>query len=148
MAKDLEYFLQEWGARTRAVDLAKGVGGEYFLLFDHEYEVRLSQIMRTIRIEADLGKLSDDRAVVSATFNELMSLQLACSHDASEVLSLDDETDHLILFEILHADRIDTNLFSNALSQFVNGQEFWMRQLKALRSPAASPFVPLSIVHA
>lgn len=148
MRRDLEYFLQEWVKRTGVGDLAKGVGGDFFLLFDQEYEVRLSQVMRTIRIEADLGKLSGDRSVIGAIFDELLSLQLAGIREAGEVLALDDETGSLILFNILQSQHMNTDVFATALSQFVNGQEFWMRQLKALRAPKAPPFTPLSVLHA
>lgn len=148
MEHELKDLLEEWAKLSKLAHLAGNADGSYCLLFDGEYEVRLSQYLRIIRIEADLGELPEDRTACGAMLDELMSLQLAESQDAAEILAVDDETSHLVLFANLQANRSSAQIFASVLSQFVNGQEFWTRQVKALSTPALSPFTPTSIVHA
>lgn len=148
MKIELEHFLEEWVTRSGLAEAASGADGGYYLLFDREYEVRLSQRLRIIQLETDLGELPNERSTAGTILDELMALQLAGSRETAEVLAVDDETGHLILFRALQAERLDSTLFAGALSQFVNGQEFWARQLKALRAPSSSPIAPMSIVHA
>lgn len=148
MGSELKKLLDEWATHSGLAGAVARADGSYFLLFDGKYEVRLSQALRIIRFETDLGELPKDRAAASAALDELMSLQLAGSQEAVEVLAIDDETGRLTLFNCLQAHRVNAQLFASALSKFVNGQEFWMRQLKALRAPALSPFTPASVIHA
>ena len=148
MGSELKTVLEGWAALSGLADLTANADGSYSLMFDDRYEVRLSQTLRIIRLETDLGEVPKDRAVAGAMLDELLSLQLAGSQDAAEVLAIDDETGRLILFSCLQAHRTNAQLFATALSQFVNGQEFWMRQIKALRAPAPSSFTPMSVVHA
>ncbi len=148
MKSELEKFLEGWAKSTGLAEVASGTQGDYFLLFDNEYEVRLSQSLRLIRLEADLGEIQNDRSAASAMLDELMALQLACTRDAAEVLAIDDDTGRLVLFSDWQANRLNAELFAGALSQFVNGYEFWTREIKALRAPSASPLAPMAIVHA
>lgn len=148
MKSELEKLLNEWSALSGLADCAANADSSYSLLFDNKFEVRLSQALRVIRLEADLGELPKERSDASAMLDELLSLQFAGSQDAAEVLAIDDETGRLVLFTCLQANRTNAQLFASALSQFVNGQEFWARQMKALRASALSPIRPMSVVHA
>ncbi|MEM9618000.1 MAG: CesT family type III secretion system chaperone [Pseudomonadota bacterium] len=148
MHSELKELLEKWAALSGLVDFAANADGSYSLLFDGEYEVRLSQTLRVIRLEADLGELAKDRTAASAVLDELMLLQLAGGQSAAETLSIDDETGRLILFNCFQANRLTAQLFASALSQFVNAQEFWTRQLHELRAPALSSFTPMTVAHA
>ena len=147
MRSELKHFLDDWAKRSGVADVASDISGAYYLLFDAQYEVRLSDEMRSIRMEADLGELPEDRRAATAILDELMALHLAGGQDASEVLAIDAETGRLILFNSLKTERLDPKLFARALSQFVNGLEFWARQLKALRTPSSSPIASPAIVR-
>ncbi|MEM8985350.1 MAG: CesT family type III secretion system chaperone [Pseudomonadota bacterium] len=144
----MKRLLEEWVTLSGLADIYANDNGSYTLLFDSRYEVRLCEALRVIRFEADLGDLPGDRTVASAVLDELLPLLLAGSQDAAETLAIDDETGRLVLFNCLQANRVSAQVFANALSQFVNGQEFWMRQIKTLRAPSLSPFTPMSVVHA
>ena len=148
MESELKILLKGWLRGRGIADVESNDRGDYTLLFDGEYEVQLSQLTRTITLEADLGSLSSDRAAASSVLDEIMRLQLADSKNAMEVLALDSEDNHLVLFRNLQAERLNAERFADALSEFVNGLEFWMRELKTLRAPAPSPMQTMTVVHA
>ena len=145
---ELDILLEEWARRHRVAGLACDEFGNYSLLFDGQYEVRLTQPDRLIVIETELDKVPSDRATAGAVLDELMSLQLADCRDAAEVLALNNDTEHLILFRQLQADRTNAECLAEALSSFVNAQEFFSRRLKTLLAPALTPFMPMAVVHA
>ena len=147
MRSELKHYLEDWAERSGLTDVASDVSGVYYLLFDAQYEVRLSGEMRTICMEADLGELPDDRPAAGAMLDELLALHLASSQDTSEILAIDSETGHLVLFNYLKTERLNSQLFAHVLSQFVNGLEFWTRQLKSLRTPTPSAFAPPTIMR-
>jgi hypothetical protein len=66
-------------------------------------------------------------------------LQLARAGSGQEVVSMAPESDVLILFRTLRADRIQYLEFERAMGEFVNAAAFWM---KKLGSVAQDQFIP------
>ena len=148
MGKELKKCLDEWARRCGVSSADADDDGVRFLVFDNKYEIRLSQIGRTVYLAADLGRLPEGRAAAGTVLDRLMALQLSCSQGAAEVLALDDESANLVLFRRLEAGDLDLSYFDLALSHFVNELEFFKRQIDQLRQPHVSPFSPPAVVHA
>lgn len=143
MVGELDTLLTQFAERH---DLAKpraDANGRYFLLLDGELEIALLQGGDRIYLEGRLEPLPADERKAEELLGRYLRLHLARLRNHQEVLSLESDGDHLVVFRQLPARALTMTEFEQALGDFTNNLEFWTNN-------AADPvrtWVPLPTMH-
>ncbi|MEM8991073.1 MAG: CesT family type III secretion system chaperone [Pseudomonadota bacterium] len=134
MAGELASFLQTWCALRDVPVPAREADGRCFLVFDGLYEIALSQLGRSIQLEADLAPLPQRRDLAEALLERLLKLQLARAPESAAALTLSGEQ-RLVAVEQIASDRLENRVFEERLGGFVNTVAMFMTLLSEEATP-------------
>lgn len=125
MAGELDTLLTQFAERHDLAKLRADANGRYFLLLDGETEVVLLQGGDRIYLEGRLEPLPSDERKAEELLGHYLRLHLARLLDHQEVLSLEPDGNHLVVFRQLPARALTMTEFEQALGDFANNLEFW-----------------------
>ncbi len=139
MARELDALVSEFVARREVNQPDRDEQGRYFFVFDEELEVALFQSGDQVFLEGRIGEIPQDRNRAEQLLERSLHKHLVRLRDKREVLSIDPEDGHLVLFRQLPARLLDIIALEKALGEFTNGLEFWTSQFLQSPKPVMAP---------
>ncbi len=144
MAGELENLLKQFVGRWSLDELRPDEQSRYSLVLDGHLRITLFQTGHQIYLEGHPGALTEDARQTGEQLREILRKHLAGLEKHEEVLSLDPDSDGVVLFRYLSARTLDLADLEKAIEAFSNQLEFWMRELSA--GPARLAPLPMHIV--
>ena len=126
MAKELDALLARFAEHRSLNGLNSDIGGRYSILIDNDLEVALFQSGDRLYIEAALESLPADTYKVEQLLRHYLQLQLVRSPNKLETVSLEPDSDRLILFRQLSIKALSLDAFEQVLEEFANSLDFWI----------------------
>ena len=139
MAGELDTIMTQFAERHDLKQLQADGGGRYFILLDGDLEIALLQGGDRIYLEGRLEQVPSDERKAEELLSQYLRLNLAQLQDKQEVLSLEPDSDELVLFRQLPARALSIAEFEKALEEFANGLEYWTSGVTAPVRPLAPP---------
>ncbi len=139
MAGELESLLSVFTQQRGMVKPGSDEHGRYYFLFDGDLEVCLFQTGERIYMEGDIGALPPDPVRTEAFLRGRLRRNLARLGDRHEVLSIDPDSDRLVLFRQLPARKLSNLDFDRAMEDFVNALTFWDTETETVSREAVAP---------
>ncbi|MCP3877874.1 MAG: type III secretion system chaperone [Sulfitobacter sp.] len=139
MASELESLLSVFTQQRGMVNPQCDGKGKYFFLFDGDLELCLFQTGDSIYLEGEIGPLPPDPVRTEAFLKERLRRNLARLGDRREVLSIDPDSGHLVLYRQLPARNLSSQDFDRAVEDFVNALSFWDSETEAVPRVVAAP---------
>ncbi len=124
MASELDPLVTQFAAGHGLGAPAPDDDGAYHFVID-DLELALFQHGDQILLEGRLGKVAGNRGEARQMLQQCLRRQLGRLRDHPEVLTLDDETDELLLFLRLPARETRAADLDSAVGAFANSLEFW-----------------------